>query len=135
MVGVCKSWTHMHCFQNTPQATLKFHQTRYHGFLCPSCYSSGYTFRLLCVHLMNAHSSEDLVKMGVSTIHVARGAGGLFKDGSEPAYQACSVYMAAQMKLIGRTSRTPPTPPSPVWMPQCLRPLCRRLMPSSCARG
>ena len=79
MVGQCKSWTHMHCFLNKAQSTLKFPQTRHHGFLCPACYTSGYTFRTLCVHLMQTHSAEDLVKMGLSTIHVARGAAGLFK--------------------------------------------------------
>ena len=79
MVGVCKSWTHMHCFQNKAQSTLKLPQSKHHGFLCPACYTSGYTFRTLCVHLMQTHSAEDLVKMGLSTIHVARGAAGLFK--------------------------------------------------------
>ena len=101
----------MHCFQNKPQSSLKLPQSKHNGFLCPACYTSGYTFRTLCVHLMNVHSSEDLVKMGVSTIHVARGAGGLLKSSSEAAYQLCVDYIVEQKRLIGRTSRTLPTPP------------------------
>ena len=102
MVGQCKSWTHMHCFLNKAQSTLKFPQTRHHGFLCPACYTSGYTFRTLCVHLMNEHSAEDLVKMGVSTIHVARGAGGIAKTATEDAFDECKDHMDKQKILLRR---------------------------------
>ena len=80
MLGNFKPWTHVNCWDKDPKSVLKFYSHRKYGFVCPSCYTSGHTLQKLCAHLMDHHSSEDFVKMGVSTIHVARGAGGIAKN-------------------------------------------------------
>ena len=51
---------------------------------------------------MDHHSSEDFVKMGVSTIHVARGAAGLYRQATEDAFNDCVGYMDKQKVRLYR---------------------------------
>ena len=80
MMGNFKPWTHVNCWDKEPKSVLKFYSHRKFGFVCPSCYTSGYTLQKLCVHLMDNHSVEDFIKMGVSTIHIARGPAALTRQ-------------------------------------------------------
>ena len=53
-----------------PDEGLKFHNTKQHGYFCSACCTAGWTFQGLCFHLFADHSENDLIKMGVSSIHV-----------------------------------------------------------------
>ena len=76
MIGTCKSWTNMDCFDKKTSVVLRFFAEGPYGFICSACYSPGHTQQSMCKHLMTEHSEGDLVKMGLSSVHVARGAGG-----------------------------------------------------------
>ena len=104
MMGNCKPWQHVHCWDKDSKSVLKFYSHRKHGFVCPACYTSGYTPQKLCVHLMDHHSIDDLVKMGYSAIHVARWAGGTYKANTDDAFDACISHMS---KCKIRMSRQP----------------------------
>ena len=81
---------------------MKFFNHRKYGFVCPFCYTSGHTFQKLCAHLMDHHSIGDFVKMGVSTIHVARGASGIYRQSMEDAFNECVGYMDRQKVRLYR---------------------------------
>ena len=97
---------HVNCWDKEPKLVLKFFNHPQYGFVCPSCYTSGHTFQKLCSHLMDHHSSEDLVKMGVSTIHVACGASGLYRQNTDDAFNACTEYMDKQKVRLHRPAST-----------------------------